>query len=122
MNLAFSYVGSLLFLAVAVVGTTTIIGAGSTSQVWADVIEGTEGPDVIIGNPGDDIIDTKGGFDSNFGDAVNGDGSGDDVILSGEGGGGNFGDTEFGDGSGDDVMNPLFFLNPHLLVLFLTGS
>jgi hypothetical protein len=78
--------------------------------------------DVIIGNPGDDITDTKGGFDSNFGDAVNGDGSGDDVILSGEGGGGNFGDTEFGDGSGDDVMNPLFFLNPHLLVLFLTGS
>jgi hypothetical protein len=40
MNLfSFSRVGSLLFLALAVTGTT-IVG-GSSNQAWADVIEGT---------------------------------------------------------------------------------
>src|SRR5918996_1672232 len=110
MNLSFSYVGSLLFLAVAVVGTTTIVGGSSTSQAWADVIEGTEGDDFIVGTPEDDLIDSKGGNDRTFGDNVIGDGSGDDVILSGDGGHGpgqeekNFGDTFSGDGSGDDVI------------------
>jgi hypothetical protein len=97
-------VGSLLFLAVAVVGTTTIIGAGTTSQVWADVFEGTEGPDFIIGTPEDDIIDSKGGDDGNFGDALEDDGFGDDVIISGDGSDLNNGDTNDGDGFGDDVI------------------
>jgi hypothetical protein len=44
MNLSFSYVSSMLFLALAVVlGTTTLIVGGSTSnRAWADVIEGTK--------------------------------------------------------------------------------
>jgi hypothetical protein len=56
MNLfSFSRVGSLLFLALAVVGTTTMIigDSSSTSQAWADVFEGTEGRDVIVGTPED---------------------------------------------------------------------
>jgi hypothetical protein len=87
MNFTFSYGGSLLFLVLAVIGTTTMIAGGSisTSQVWADVIEGTEGPDQIVGTPEADLIDSKGGNDINLGDTVEGDGSGDDVIDSGEG-------------------------------------
>jgi Ca2+-binding RTX toxin-like protein len=87
MNLSSSSrVGSLLFLVLAVVGTTTtmIAGIGTPSQAWADVFEGTEGPDEIVGTPGDDLIDSKGGNDVNFGDIIEGDGSGDDVIVSGE--------------------------------------
>ncbi len=103
MNLSFSYVGYLLFLVVGVVGTT-IVGSSST-QAWADVIEGTEGPDEIVGTPGEDVIDSKGGNDFNFGDTFRGDGSGDDVILSGEGSDGNYGDTrEEGVGSGEDKI------------------
>jgi hypothetical protein len=102
MNLfSFSYVGSLFFLALAVVGTTIL---GST-PVWADVFEGTEGPDRIVGTPLDDIIDSKGGDDRNFGDTQVGDGSGDDVINSGEGDDANFGDTANGQGSGDDIID-----------------
>ena len=104
MNLSFSYVGSLLFLAVAVLGTTAIVGGSSTSQVWAEVFEGDDGPDGITGTPVDDIIDSKGGDDINIGDTVFGDGSGDDVINSGEGFDENFGDTFSGDGSGDDII------------------
>ncbi len=104
MNLPFGYVGSLLFLALAVVGTTMIVGSSSSSQVWADVIEGTEGPDIIVGTPQDDIIDSKGGRDINYGDAINGDGSGDDVIVSGDDGDLNAGDTFAGAGSGNDVI------------------
>ena len=48
------------------------------------MFEGTEGPDEIVGTPGDDLIDSKGGNDVNFGDIIEGDGSGDDVIVSGE--------------------------------------
>ena len=128
MNLSFNYKGSLLFvvLLAAVLGTT-IVGS-STTQAWADVIEGTEGPDFIVGTPEDDVIDSKGGSDFNSGDTIIGDGSGNDVILSGEGGDinradsfsgqgsgndviasgegndRNFGDTTFGDGSGDDII------------------
>jgi hypothetical protein len=75
----------------------------SSNQVWADVIEGTEGPDVLVGTP-DDQIDSKGGDDINIGDTVFGDGSGDDIIASGEGHDQNFGDTFSGDGSGDDII------------------
>jgi Ca2+-binding RTX toxin-like protein len=85
-------------------GTTTMIGIGSTSQAWADVIEGTEGPDSIIGTPEADLIDSKGGDDSNTGDTEFGDGSGNDVINSGDGADVNFGDTVIGDGSGDDII------------------
>src|SRR5687768_15664539 len=68
------------------------------------MIEGTEGPDVIVGTPLDDIIDSKGGNDANLGHTFIGDGSGDDVIDSGEGDELNYGDTANGDGSGDDVI------------------
>ncbi len=107
MNLSFSYVSSLLFLALAVLGTTTMIvdGSNGTSQAWADVIEGTEGPDEIVGTPEDDIIDSKGGRDENHGDTTIGDGSGNDVINSGEESDFNSGDTFIGDGSGNDVIN-----------------
>jgi hypothetical protein len=48
MNLSFNYRGSWLFVVlVAVMGTTTMIA--SSSQAWADVIEGTEGSDLIVG-------------------------------------------------------------------------
>ena len=93
MNLSlFSNIGSLLFLVLAVTGTTTTMIAGSSiSQTWADVTEGTEGDDVIVGTPGDDIIDSEEGNDFNFGDTETGDGSGNDVIDSGEGDDVNFG-------------------------------
>ncbi|MGH9924661.1 MAG: calcium-binding protein [Nitrososphaeraceae archaeon] len=105
MNLHFSRLVSLFFLALAVVGTTTtMIGGSSITQAWADVFEGTEGPDEIVGTPEDDIIDSKGGGDVNFGDTAFGDGSGNDVINSGEGVDVNFGDTLVGDGSGDDII------------------
>ena len=63
MNLSlFSNIGSLLFLVLAVTGTTTTMIAGSSiTQAWANVIEGTEGDDIIVGTPGDDIIDSKEG-------------------------------------------------------------
>jgi Ca2+-binding RTX toxin-like protein len=60
------------------------IAGSSTSKAWADVIEGTEGPDVITGTPEDDQIDSKGGSDANFGDTFNGSASGNDIIASGE--------------------------------------
>jgi hypothetical protein len=42
-------VSSFLFLALALLGTTTMIAGGSsTTQAWADVIEGTEGDDVLV--------------------------------------------------------------------------
>jgi hypothetical protein len=106
MNFTFSYGGSLLFLVLAVIGTTTMIAGGSisTSQVWADVIEGTEGPDQIVGTPEADLIDSKGGNDDNTGDTVIGDGSGNDIIASEEGDDTNIGDTEVGEGSGDDII------------------
>src|SRR5688572_3179071 len=91
MNLSFSYVGSLLFLALAVLGTTSMIAGGSSvTEAWAEVIPGTEGDDVIVGTPEADLIDSKGGIDVNFGDTEIGDGSGNDVILSGDGGDVNF--------------------------------
>lgn len=52
MYSSFSRMGSLLFLALAVVGTTITIASSSNNPVWADVFEGTEG---------DDLIDSKGG-------------------------------------------------------------
>jgi hypothetical protein len=60
MSLSFHYTGSLLLLVLSVLTTTIAIG-NSTSQAWADVIEGTEGPDFIVGTPEDDLIDSKGG-------------------------------------------------------------
>jgi Ca2+-binding RTX toxin-like protein len=110
MKLSFNYRGSLLFVVLlAVIGTTTmIVGIGSTTsiQAWADVIEGTEGPDELVGTPEDDIIDSKGGRDENIGDTFIGDGSGNDVINSGEGTDFNSGDSfEGGTGSGNDVIN-----------------
>ena len=104
-NFSFNYVRRwlLLFAALRTTGTT-ILGSSDSSQAWADVIEGTEGPDEIFGTLGDDIIDSKGGGDGNFGDRIRGDGSGDDVIVSGEGNNVNEGDTAIGDGSGDDVI------------------
>jgi hypothetical protein len=97
-----SYIFSILLLSLGVIGMT-ILGSGN-NQAWADVIEGTEGDDFIVGTPEADVIDSKGGNDDNFGDTIFGDGSGDDVINSGEGGDVNWGDTVIGDGSGDDVI------------------
>jgi hypothetical protein len=34
--------------------------ACSITQAWADVIPGTEGPDELVGTPGDDLIDSIG--------------------------------------------------------------
>jgi hypothetical protein len=76
----FSYISSTMLLSLGVIGTTTTILSSRTSQVWADVIEGTEGDDEIVDTPGDDIIDSKGGNDDNYGDTFDGDGSGNDII------------------------------------------
>ena len=104
MNLSSRYVSSLLFLAVAVVGTTMIANS-SISQAWADMFEGTEGPDDIVGTLGDDTIDSKGGDDRNFGDTFSGDGSGSDAIVSGEGDDTNERDASIlGDSSGNDII------------------
>jgi Ca2+-binding RTX toxin-like protein len=105
MNLSlFSYVGSLLFVVLAVVGTTVVGSSNTTNSVWAEVFEGTEGLDFIEGTPAADIIDSKGGDDSSTGDTFSGDGSGNDIIDNGEGNDINSGDSSVGDGSGDDVI------------------
>jgi len=109
------------------------------------VFEGTEGPDEIVGTPGDDLIDSKGGNDVNFGDIIEGDGSGDDVIVSGEdddtntgnggrdifvcGGGEDDTVTDYNEAEGDiatpDCENSsqsfLFFLSASLFFLQLTN-
>src|SRR5215216_449220 len=77
---------------------------------FAEKIEGDEGPNTLIGTPGNDKIDSKGGNDGNIGDTIEGDGSGNDKINSGDGVDINRGDTLFGDGgdgtgSGDDKIN-----------------
>jgi hypothetical protein len=107
MKAKFGYLNSLLLVAAAVLGTTTIPASSTASQVWADVIEGTEGDDVIVGTPGADLIDSKGGNDQNFGDAGTGDGSGNDIIASGEGDDGNTGHGGadiFKCGEGEDTV------------------
>ena len=104
-NPSFDYAGRLLLLALAVLGTT--IASSGSSLVWADVLEDTEGPDFIIGTPGEDLIDSKGGDDINEGDTELGDGSGNDVILSGEGDDqstGNGGRDIFVCGGGEDTV------------------
>jgi hypothetical protein len=107
MNFSLDYGGRLLlfFVALAATGTTMVGSGSSTNQAWADVFEGTEGPDEIIGTPLDDLIDSKGGNDFNFGDALEGDGFGDDVIVSGDGDDqstGNGGADVFVCGEGED--------------------
>ena len=106
-NLSLNYDGRLLlFLLVLAATGTTILGSNS-SPVWADVIEGTEGPDFIVGTPVDDLIDSKGGDDINKEDTELGDGSGNDVILSGEGDDqstGNGGRDIFVCGEGEDTI------------------
>src|SRR5918999_2642774 len=81
MNLLlFSRISALLLLALTVVGTMTI-ASSSINQAWADVIEGTDADDFLVGTPEDDIIDSKGGNDGNIGDIFEGgDASGDDII------------------------------------------
>jgi hypothetical protein len=44
----------------------TVGGSSISNQAWAAVIEGTEGRNFIVGTPGDDRIDSKGGNDVNF--------------------------------------------------------
>src|ERR671910_890533 len=75
----FGYIFSILLLSLGVIGTTIL--SSSNNQVWADVIEGTEGPDEIVGTPGDDIIDSGEGDDENSGDTGFGNGSGNDLIF-----------------------------------------
>lgn len=86
------HISSLLLLFLFVLGLT--IGG----QAWADKFEGTEGPDIIIGTPEEDEIDSKGGEDKNTGDSQFGNGYGDDRIDSGEGDDNNFGDNEIREG------------------------
>jgi hypothetical protein len=66
MNLSFRYAGSLLSLVLAITGTTMMMAGGSSGsiisqQAWADLFPGTGEPDTIVGTPGDDQIDSKGG-------------------------------------------------------------
>ena len=103
-NLSLNYDGRLLLFLLALAATGTTILGSNSSPVWADVIEGTEGPEAIVGTPVDDLIDSKGGDDINEGDTELGDGSGNDVILSGEGDDINDGDTFIGNGFGNDVI------------------
>jgi Ca2+-binding RTX toxin-like protein len=90
---------SLFFLTLAVIGTTTSILGSNTGQAWADVFEGTEGPDEIVGTPEDDQIDSKGGNDFNLGDSRFQEGSGNDNIISGEGN-----DNNIGNGGDDNII------------------
>src|SRR5215207_8939620 len=83
----------------------TILMLSVQPAAFAEKIEGDEGPNTLIGTPGNDKIDSKGGNDGNIGDTIEGDGSGNDKINSGEGNDDNFGDTEVGTGSGDDKIN-----------------
>jgi hypothetical protein len=60
-------------------------GTGTTSQAaWADMIEGAEADDFIVGTSVADIIGSKVDNDVNHGDSILDDGSGDEVILGGE--------------------------------------
>ena len=109
-NLSPNYGGRLLLFLLALAATgTTILGSNSSSSsspVWADVIEDTEGPDTIVGTPVDDLIDSKGGDDINEGDTELGDGSGNDVIVSADGDDqstGNGGRDIFVCGEGEDT-------------------
>jgi hypothetical protein len=106
-NLSLNYDGRLLLFLLALAATGTTILCSNRSPVWADVIEGTEGPDAIIGTPVDDLIDSKGGDDINEGDTELGDGFGHDVILSGDGDDqstGNGGRDIFVCGDGEDTI------------------
>jgi hypothetical protein len=69
-NLSLNYGGHLLLFLLALAATGTTILCSNSSPVWADVIEGTEGPDFIIGTPVDDLIDSKGGDDINEGEIL----------------------------------------------------
>jgi Ca2+-binding RTX toxin-like protein len=71
---------------------------------------GTKGFDDIRGFEGNDLIDSKGGDDRNFGDTLIGEGSGNDVIVSGgedDTNTGNGGQDIFacGDGENDTVTD-----------------
>ena len=112
-NLSLNYEGRLLLFLLALAATGTTILGSNSSPVWADVIEGTEGPDAIVGTPVDDLIDSKGGDDINEGDTELGDGSGNDVILSGDGDDqstGNGGRDIFVCGEGEDTITDLMQL------------
>jgi RTX calcium-binding nonapeptide repeat (4 copies) len=68
------------------------------------VLEGNEGSDRVIGTPEDDIIDSKGSADVNYGDTILGSRSGNHHTVSGDRNARNVGDTVEGEGSGDDVL------------------
>ena len=104
MKAKFAYLNSLLLVMAAVLGTTTIAGSSSNSQAWADLIEGTDLNDSLVGTPGDDLINSKGGEDENIGDSEIDDGFGNDIILSGEGDDFNHGDTLDNDAHGNDII------------------
>ena len=104
MKAKFAYLNSLLLVMAAVLGTTTIAGSSSNSQAWADLIEGTDLNDSLVGTPGDDLINSKGGEDENIGDSENDDGFGNDIIFSGEGDDFSYGDTLDNDAHGNDII------------------
>jgi Ca2+-binding RTX toxin-like protein len=72
-----------IIIAIAILQTILMLSVQPAA--FAEKIEGDEGPNTLIGTPGNDKIDSKGGNDRNIGDTEAGDGSGDDKINSGEG-------------------------------------
>src|SRR5215216_8208704 len=92
-----------IIIAIAILQTISMLSVIQPAA-FAEKIEGDEGPNTLIGTPGNDKIDSKGGNDFNSGDPFEGVGSGNDKINSGDGNDENVGDAGFG-GSGDDKIN-----------------
>lgn len=82
-------VNTSLFIDAPVMGTCDGLEPTITGTTRSDVIEGTEGPDVILAGPGSDTIRGLGGDDVICGgdgnDRIYGD-DGDDTVFAGEGG------------------------------------
>ena len=104
MKAKFAYLNSLLLVMAGSSGNDYYSGSSSNSQAWADLIEGTDLNDSLVGTPGDDLINSKGGEDENIGDSENDDGFGNDIIFSGEGDDLNYGDSQEGEGFGNDII------------------
>lgn len=76
-----------------ILAATMVASTSATSVLFAEVIEGTDGHDILVGTSDDDKIDSGDGGDEAYGNA------GDDKIKTGDEGDNNFG------GSGDDKLS-----------------